>query len=207
VEHAFWFERQAMRGPTESRGGDVAMGCHAGELFEHTQEVKRAEARLRSERLEREVLVGRGFDAAYHARDARHRAWRGGTCDRRHSRREFGRPNRKLDADFLPTCAARLDDSRAGARHAWCARNVLGQLSGKTPDAFVLQGEDWFALSDESALSWSDITMLVETEQQRLATEVAALPDGQQLDVVLGITCHAIYHAGQIQLIKRLHGG
>ena len=24
--------------------------------------------------------------------------------------------------------------------------------------------------------------------------------------VVLGITCHAIYHAGQIQLIKRLRG-
>jgi hypothetical protein len=22
---------------------------------------------------------------------------------------------------------------------------------------------------------------------------------------VLGITCHAVYHAGQVQLIKRLH--
>ena len=28
----------------------------------------------------------------------------------------------------------------------------------------------------------------------------------EQFDVVLGIACHAIYHAGQIQLIKRLAG-
>jgi hypothetical protein len=26
----------------------------------------------------------------------------------------------------------------------------------------------------------------------------------QQMDLVLGITCHAVYHAGQIQLIKVL---
>lgn len=31
--------------------------------------------------------------------------------------------------------------------------------------------------------------------------------DARQLDLVLGITCHGVYHAGQLQLIKRLHGG
>jgi hypothetical protein len=31
--------------------------------------------------------------------------------------------------------------------------------------------------------------------------------DGGRFDLVLGITGHAIYHAGQIQLIKRLREG
>jgi hypothetical protein len=37
-----------------------------------------------------------------------------------------------------------------------------------------------------------------------LASVVGSLKNDAQLDLVLGITCHAIYHAGQIQLIKRL---
>jgi hypothetical protein len=32
------------------------------------------------------------------------------------------------------------------------------------------------------------------------------LAEGEQLELVLGITCHAVYHAGQVQLIKRLRG-
>jgi hypothetical protein len=34
----------------------------------------------------------------------------------------------------------------------------------------------------------------------------SALADAERFNLVLGITCHAIYHAGQIQLIKRLRG-
>jgi hypothetical protein len=33
------------------------------------------------------------------------------------------------------------------------------------------------------------------------------MPADQRFTLVLGITCHAVYHAGQIQLIKRLHQG
>ena len=34
---------------------------------------------------------------------------------------------------------------------------------------------------------------------------VARTPaDAERFDLILGITCHAVYHAGQIQLIKRL---
>jgi len=32
------------------------------------------------------------------------------------------------------------------------------------------------------------------------------LPERERFDLVLGITCHAIYHAGQIQLVKALRG-
>jgi hypothetical protein len=37
-------------------------------------------------------------------------------------------------------------------------------------------------------------------------TAASPLSDDERFGLVLGITCHAIYHAGQVQLIKRLHG-
>ncbi len=33
------------------------------------------------------------------------------------------------------------------------------------------------------------------------------LSDAERFNLVLGITCHAVYHAGQIQLLKRVHSG
>lgn len=88
--------------------------------------------------------------------------------------------------------------------HAFCVRSVRGQLSGKTPEPFVLEGEDWF---DPSGLSWPQIQAVVEEQQGRLAEVVAGTePDAERFSLVLGITCHAIYHAGQVQLLKRLHG-
>jgi hypothetical protein len=43
------------------------------------------------------------------------------------------------------------------------------------------------------------LTTDIETGQ--LASPLA---EAERFNLVLGITCHAIYHAGQIQLIKRL---
>jgi hypothetical protein len=87
--------------------------------------------------------------------------------------------------------------------HTFYVRSVRARLVGKTPEPFVVDGEDWFALPD-AKLSWKDITKLLETEQKKLADTVAdaELTDGS-LELVLGITCHAVYHAGQIQLVKR----
>jgi len=97
--------------------------------------------------------------------------------------------------------------------HAYCVRNVRARLGGTDADPFVLDGDDWFELSDPSQLSWPAIVELVAREQDRLATLAADLDRGnlqsplaraEQLDLVLGITCHAVYHAGQVQLIKKL---
>jgi hypothetical protein len=97
--------------------------------------------------------------------------------------------------------------------HAYCARGVRAKLTGADVEPFVLEGDDWFALPDPSVLPWAKIRDVVAHEQERLAAcnaDISAgrnrspLPESGQFDLVLGITCHAVYHAGQIQLIKRL---
>jgi DinB superfamily len=114
---------------------------------------------------------------------------------------------------FWRPAAGRHNIAEIALHHAYYARAVRGQISGQSPEPFVLDGEDWFDLADESALSWPPIITAVETEQQRLGEVIArieggkmksALADAERFNLVLGITCHAIYHAGQIQLIKRL---
>jgi hypothetical protein len=91
--------------------------------------------------------------------------------------------------------------------HAWCVRNVNAQLAGGEPPAFPVDGADWLTLDDEKLISWSEIKRAIETQQQALLATVA-LPslsaEKERFDLALGVTCHAIYHAGQIQLIKVL---
>ena len=78
----------------------------------------------------------------------------------------------------------------------------------------MLEGQDWFELSGPERLAWPQIQAAVEKEQSKLATVVAEIAAGrtesgvseaERFKLVLGITCHAVYHAGQIQLLKRLH--
>jgi hypothetical protein len=99
--------------------------------------------------------------------------------------------------------------------HAFCTNAVRGKLTGTNPEPFVLEGDDWFN-TDAAQMKWSDIVATVELQQRKLATLVknitagkgtSPLSDSERLDLVLGITCHAIYHAGQVQLIKRLMAG
>ena len=116
------------------------------------------------------------------------------------------------DLAFWRPGAGRHNIAEIALHHAYCVRAVRAQISGRVAEPFVREGEDWFDLPDEKALSWSKVVDTVETQQQQLAAlveEVAAgspLADTERFNLVLGITCHAIYHAGQIQLIKRLRG-
>jgi hypothetical protein len=110
--------------------------------------------------------------------------------------------------------AGRHNIAEIAIHHAYYAHSVRGRLSETAPEPFVLDGEDWFTLSGPSALSWKDVLAVVDTQQQRLATLVgdidagrvaSKLPDAERFALVLGIACHAVYHAGQVQLIKKLH--
>lgn len=89
------------------------------------------------------------------------------------------------------------------------------QISGRAAEPFVLPGEEWFVVDNEKTIPWSKIQATLDAEQQRLAELVASvetvttsspLAGTDRFNLVLGIACHAIYHAGQVQLIKRLRG-
>ena len=125
-------------------------------------------------------------------------------------------------ADVKPAVAfwrpapGRHNIAEIALHHAFFARSVRSQISGQPAEAFVLPGEEWFALDDEKKLPWSKIQATLEKEQKHLADLIASLetvtmnsPLGatERFNLVLGIACHAIYHAGQVQLIKRLRGG
>lgn len=122
-------------------------------------------------------------------------------------------------ADVTPPLAfwrpgdGRHNIAEIAVHHAYYINSVRGRLSSHAPEPFVLPGDDWFDLDDETRLSWPAVLATVETEQRLLVELVAAIvaggavspkSDAERLDLVLGITCHAVYHAGQIQLIKRL---
>jgi hypothetical protein len=116
---------------------------------------------------------------------------------------------------FWRPAADRHNIAEIALHHAYCVRNVRAKISGATAEPFVLEGDDWFAVPDAHTLSWPAIQSTVESEQRKLSTLVADIEAGrqkspltliEQFDVVLGVACHAIYHAGQVQLLKRLAG-
>ena len=116
---------------------------------------------------------------------------------------------------FRRPAPGRHNIAEIALHHAWCTRSVTAQISGLQGEPFPLEGEDWFDLPDEKTLSWSKVLARVELEQNRLGAAIAdieagrtisLLTDVERFKMVLGITCHAVYHAGQVQLIKKLSG-
>jgi len=116
---------------------------------------------------------------------------------------------------FWRPAAGRHNIAEIAVHHAYYAHAVRAKLCEAEVEPFVLAGDDWFPVPDASTMTWSKIRDVVALEQQRLAecvSDVSAgrtrspLSDSERFDVVLGITCHAVYHAGQIQLVKRLSG-
>ena len=99
--------------------------------------------------------------------------------------------------------------------HAYYVHSVRGRLTGAPIEPFVLEGDDWFELNDGRKLSWPKIQAVLEDMQAKLVKTAKDLETGktksplseaEQLTLVLGITCHSAYHAGQIQLIKKVSG-
>ena len=98
---------------------------------------------------------------------------------------------------------------------AYWKYTVRRRLLGEKRGSFVLKGSDWFARpeGEASEAAWrSDVALLV-SEHSALRAAVEAWASGDDAGVlsraeathlVIGIAFHDIYHAGQIQLIKRL---
>lgn len=115
---------------------------------------------------------------------------------------------------FYRPAAGRHNIAEIALHHAYCTRDARAKLSGRDPEPFIFEGTDWFDLPDSSRLSWAATAEIVDREHRSLETTVAEIAAGrlasllsetERFDLVMGITCHAIYHAGQVQLIKRLH--
>ena len=91
---------------------------------------------------------------------------------------------------------------------------VWRRLTGGTRGRFPLVGSNWFACPNPSGRTWRDDLALLDDMHAQLRDEVTRL-DAATLDrrgkgpfttaaLVRGIAAHDLYHAGQIQLIKRL---
>ena len=114
---------------------------------------------------------------------------------------------------FWRPATGRHNIAEIALHHAYYVRSVRSQISGQPAESFVLEGEDWFPAEDETTILWASIQATLDSQQHRLRSLIAAIEAGdatsalsgtERFNLVLGITCHAIYHAGQVQLIKRL---
>ncbi|MEX2141168.1 MAG: DinB family protein [Pirellulales bacterium] len=90
-------------------------------------------------------------------------------------------------------------------------RRILGEKRGSVP----LKGSNWFTATEQSAAAWRrDVEILIETHFSMRSAIAALSPDRLHMRVpgakityvflVSGIAAHDTYHAGQIQLLKRL---
>jgi len=83
---------------------------------------------------------------------------------------------------------------------------VWRRLSGQPRGSFPLDGSNWFDRSDSTdERQWKTDVVLLDRMHRALRSAVAGLPTGR-LDPFLlsGIAAHDLYHAGQIQLLKKL---
>ena len=87
-------------------------------------------------------------------------------------------------------------------------------LTGARRGSFELDGSNWFARGRADAKVWREDVARLDRIHAQLNEVVAGLAPGDLskrgkgrytiADLVTGIAAHDLYHAGQIQLIKRL---
>ena len=100
---------------------------------------------------------------------------------------------------------------------AYWKYTVRRRLTGEKRGSFPLEGSNWFTRADASEAEWRRDVALLVAEHRRLRAVVAGLRDADlarrargspraQAALIYGVAAHDVYHAGQIQLLKRLGG-
>lgn len=96
---------------------------------------------------------------------------------------------------------------------------VRRRFTGETRGSFALVGSNWFQVPTTlSTETWASYVKLMETEHRNLRVELGKLSDAKldarppkskvtNRQIIQGIAFHDVYHAGQIQVIKRLQPG
>ena len=113
------------------------------------------------------------------------------------------RPDRHSIADNVVHCA-------------YWKYAVRRRLREEKRGSFAFKGSNWFVLpSPLSESTWKELVGLLDDEHRSLRAAVASFPaerldqfpEGgkvRYLSLLQGIAMHDVYHAGQIQLLKRL---
>lgn len=103
---------------------------------------------------------------------------------------------------------------------AYWKYTVLRRLRRGEEIRFPLRGSNWFPRpeGEPTERAWKADLQILGGMHRQLRVAVAALreddleriPEGSKtrtMDLVLGVARHDVYHAGQIQLLKRLYPG
>jgi hypothetical protein len=144
--------------------------------------------------------------------------------DQAYDRRSWHGPNlrgsvRGLDVDVASwrPAAGRHNVWEHVVHAAYWKYIVRRRLVGAKRGTFPLTGSNWFVRPDEPTLaSWKADVAILDDQHRQLRAVVAVLspadlrrkPAGSTMDVQAVVTCiaaHDVYHAGQIQLLKRLY--
>jgi DinB superfamily len=93
---------------------------------------------------------------------------------------------------------------------------VRRRLRDDKRGSFELKGSNWFALpSPLTDSNWKEFVALLDREHRALRATIATFPAGRLhkfprggkvdfITQIYGIALHDVYHAGQIQLLKRM---
>ena len=93
---------------------------------------------------------------------------------------------------------------------------VRRRLTGEKRGSFALEGSNFFRRPEQlTERAWRADIALLDREHRALREAIAVLPPGRlarkakgakttNMFLIQGIAAHDLYHAGQIQLIKRL---
>ena len=102
------------------------------------------------------------------------------------------------------------------ALHAAYWKHVVRhRILGEQTTAFLLEGSNFFPRQEGTEKEWQLELLLLDSEHRGLRTAVAGLnpklldqvlsPKLTYAQIIRGAAAHDLYHAGQIQLLKRLY--
>ena len=101
---------------------------------------------------------------------------------------------------------------------AYWKHSVFRRITGEPRGSFPLTGSNWFERPESlDHAAWKEDLALLSAMHKKLITAVSSLPDAHlervptegtttYLDLILGVAAHDLYHAGQIQLTKKMLG-
>lgn len=144
-------------------------------------------------------LIDQAFD---------HRAWHGTNL------KGSIRGLRARDASWRPS-RARHNIWEIVIHAAYWKYAVRRRLTGESRGSFPLAGSNWFVRAGGDKTAWRADLRLLNQEHAALRTAIAAVPPEAlrrrapggtttNVELITGIAAHDLYHAGQIQLLKKL---